>query len=148
MDSFLSAEFEPGSNCTWHHDVLNIHNYIGLNLPPLFSVVSYFELFFCLLQPKISGLTQVGSSPNRARAANLGVPCAPQLWSSCEPPALCPCHIQKGCSFFKEKPPSLRPQHLLNTFLASVCNSLMWDLSAQTRDGTWAAAVKALNPNH
>ena len=25
---------------------------------------------------------------------------------------------------------------------------LMWDLSPQTKDGTWAAAVKVLSPNH
>ena len=33
-------------------------------------------------------------------------------------------------------------------FLAIVCNSLMWDLSSQIRDWTWAATVKALSPTH
>ena len=32
-------------------------------------------------------------------------------------------------------------------FLATACSSLMWDLSSQTRNWTWATAVKALCPN-
>ena len=32
--------------------------------------------------------------------------------------------------------------------LATACSSLIWDLSSQTRDWTWALEVKSLNPNH
>ena len=33
-------------------------------------------------------------------------------------------------------------------FSAMACSGLMWDLNYQTRDWTWATAVKAPNPNH
>ena len=37
---------------------------------------------------------------------------------------------------------------ILSLFLAVACSGLMWNLSFQTRDQTWATAVKALSPNH
>ena len=33
-------------------------------------------------------------------------------------------------------------------YLVALCSCLMWDLSSQTRDRTWAASVKAPHSNH